>query len=162
MRNAMTGVNMVLGAALLALVLATAAAPSAAPAQVTVTEAWATPPLVAGRPLAAYLTLVNPGPEEAVLVGAETPIAKRAAIHTHSRENGVVRMRAAGPVTIPAGGEVRFQPGGLHLMLFDPNPGLVSGTTFPLHLRFGDGTSLDTRVTVRPLGWHSGAASRRD
>jgi len=162
----MTGVNMVLGAAGLALGLAAGAAPSVASAPVTVTvtvtEAWATPPLVAGRPLAAYLTLVNPGPEEAVLVGAETPIAKRAAIHTHSRENGVVRMRAAGPVTIPAGGKVRFQPGGLHLMLFDPNPGLVPGTIFPLHLRFGDGTGLDTRVTVRPLGWRPGTAGRRD
>ena len=66
----------------------------------------------------AYLTLTNPGAEPRVLVGAETDAARTVEIHTTRRDGDVMRMRRLSRVEIPGHGEVRFEPGGHHLMLF--------------------------------------------
>jgi len=159
MRNATRGINRALGLALAGLMLALTQMPTAA-AQVVVSDAWATPPLVRGRPIAAYMTLTNQGSEAVTLVAAESPAARRIVIHTAVHENNIVRMQPAGPVAVPAGGKLQLQPGGLHLMLFDPRPDLEPGSTFRLRLRFADGTSLETRVSVRSQSEHARKGAR--
>ncbi|MGD8417836.1 MAG: copper chaperone PCu(A)C [Pseudomonadales bacterium] len=66
----------------------------------------------------AYLNVHNPGRDAIVLVGAEAPHARAIEFHTTGREGDVMRMRRLSEVEIPPGGDVRFEPGGNHLMLF--------------------------------------------
>ncbi|MGE0625973.1 MAG: copper chaperone PCu(A)C [Pseudomonadales bacterium] len=86
----------------------------------------------------AYLTLHNRGDAPLALVGAETDLARAVEIHTTLRDGEVMRMRRLSRVEIPAGGTVRFEPGGHHLMLFG-----VRSLDDPCEIRllFADGST---------------------
>src|SRR3546814_982987 len=53
------------------------------------------------------------------LVAVETPVAGRAETHRTVRDGDVMRMEPAEIVEVPAGAQVEFAPGGLHIMLMD-------------------------------------------
>lgn len=98
---------------------------------------------------AAYLTVKNVGSSDVRIVGAFSPMAKRAELHIHSMENGFAKMRRADEsVVVPAHGIVKFAPGGLHLMLMELQQPLTAGNTFPVTLRFDDGGSKTLIVQV--------------
>jgi periplasmic copper chaperone A len=99
---------------------------------------------------AAYFTLVNRLAEPLALVGAHTQAAARTEIHETHIEDGVMRMRPAAKVDLPAGTERRFEPGGLHVMLMDVQRDLAAGDSLDLVLQFGDGTEHATWLVVRP------------
>lgn len=86
---------------------------------------------------AGYMTLINRGRAADRLVGAACARASRVELHTHIREGDMMRMRRVdGGVPVPAGQTVRFESGGLHLMIFGVTGTLVEGDTVPLTLRF--------------------------
>lgn len=97
------------------LLLVLVAAPVAAGPEIR--EAWvrAVPPVA--KSTAAYFVLANPGAEPLVLQGARADFARHAMMHDMAGEKGARRMVHLDEVTVPAGGEVRFEPGGRHLML---------------------------------------------
>jgi periplasmic copper chaperone A len=106
---------------------------------VRVDGAWIRLPAVPGRPGAAYFTL-HGGREDAVLVSVSARVAERAELHESVADaQGMMQMRAIANVPVPAGGDVRFAPGGRHVMLFGIDPKLRAGerTTFKLHLADG-------------------------
>src|SRR3546814_16191848 len=88
------------------------------------------------RPAAAYGTLVNTGSEAMRLVAVETPVAGRAETHRTVRDGDVMRMEPAEIVEVPAGAQVEFAPGGLHILLMDLTQPLTKGDSFPINLRF--------------------------
>lgn len=98
--------------------------------------AWARASIGTSRPAAAYLTIVNVGIRSDRLVRVETPVADKAEVHKTIMTNGIMTMRPAGIIEIPAGGRVRFAPGGLHIMLMGLRAPLKKGGTLPLTLTF--------------------------
>jgi len=110
--------------------------------------AWARP-AAAGATSALYVTLENRGPVEDRLVGAASPVAGRVEVHRTSVEGGVMRMRPAGEVAIPAGGALAFEPGGLHVMLVGLRRELVAGDSLSVTLRFARAGELTVRAVVR-------------
>jgi hypothetical protein len=52
------------------------------------------------------------------------------------RAEGLATMRPVESITIPAGAEIRFEPGGLHVMIMGLESSLVSGDTVRLSLEF--------------------------
>jgi copper(I)-binding protein len=57
-------------------------------------------------------------------------------------------MHPVSRLPIPAHGSVTLKPGGYHLMLLGLHRPLVAGQHFPIVVRFADGTSARTTVTV--------------
>lgn len=113
-----------------------------------ITDAWvrALPP---GQPAtAAYLTVTNPGAEAVTVEAASADRAKRVEMHDTREVDGMLRMRQQASVTIPAGGELRFAPGGLHLMLLGLEQMPREGESVRLCLHSGD-TRHCTQATVR-------------
>ncbi len=112
-------------------------------------EAWArasaTPAAKAG---AAYVNIANTGARDDVLIGGASAVSKRVEIHVHKHENGVMKMRPAGDVTIPAGGEVAMGPGGLHVMLMGLNQPLKKGEVFEVTLTFKNAGDVTIPVTT--------------
>lgn len=100
---------------------------------------------------AAYMVLHNAGTEEESLVGAETPVAKKAELHTHRLEDGMMKMREVEEIEIPAGGTVTLKPGGLHIMLIGLHHQLTSGEEISLKLIFEDGEHQTIKVPVRSI-----------
>jgi|KBSSwiStaDraftv2_1062776.scaffolds.fasta_scaffold41767_2 copper(I)-binding protein len=106
-------------------------------------------PAAAGATGAGYLTLVNKGSAD-TLVAVESPVASRVEMHASSMTGGVMRMSPETRVSVPAGGEVRFAPGGRHLMLLGLKKPLKTGDRVPATLRFASGAELKVELVVSP------------
>lgn len=119
---------------------------------VTVENAFARATIGAGKTGAAYLTILNPTGEPDRLIGAATSTAKRAALHTHLHENGVMKMRPIKAVAIPAHGTAELKPGGNHLMLMGLVAPLKKGGAFPLTLKFEKAGEVSVMVKIGAVG----------
>ena len=128
-----------------ALALTPLLASCGGPKEVTVDEGWVRLPAAPGRPAAAYFTL-HGGKKGAILIGVSSPDARTAEMHQSMEMNGVSSMAPLTQVAAPAGGEVKFEPGGKHVMLFDLKPAIAPGATVRLHFAFADGKALDTAL----------------
>ncbi|MEQ9519336.1 MAG: copper chaperone PCu(A)C [Parvibaculum sp.] len=124
--------------------------------------AWIRPTLGANRNTAAYVTLTNSGATADRLIGGSVPGARAVEVHTSGMEGGVMRMRRLESIDIPAATSVTLAPGGLHIMIFDLEAPLETGSTVPLTLSFeksGDIT-LDAQVRLTPpTGTHEAGMS---
>lgn len=71
-------------------------------------------------------------------------------------QNGVMRMRALGPLQVAAGTTVELAPGGTHLMLLGLNKPLKAGETLQLKMTFARAgqttTVLVVDLPIRPVG----------
>lgn len=112
-------------------------------------DAWARASIGGSKVSAVYLVVANRGEAVDRLVGAETGRAARATIHRSVVEDGVAKMRHAAAVEVPPGGSVRFEPGGLHVMLTGVAPPLEAGERIPVTLVFERAGRLDLSVPVR-------------
>ena len=98
---------------------------------------------------AAYFRVENGGGESDRIVAARTEIADTVEIHTHEMDGGMMKMRRVESVEVPAGGEARFKPHGLHLMLFGLKEPLAGGRSYGLTVVFEKAGELDVSVEVR-------------
>ena len=103
-----------------------------------VEQAWIreAPP---GAMSAAYARLTNTGKRALVGAGARSPEFGGGGRHrTVVDEGGLSRMRA-GPLELAPGASAALEPGGWHLMLFDPARLLKAGDTVSVTLTCGAG-----------------------
>jgi len=100
---------------------------------------------------AVYFIITNHGENTDQLIGATTPIARNAEIHTHTMEDGMARMRMVDTVNLPPHAEVIFEPSGHHIMLIGLVKPLKAGANFPLILNFRDAEHLSVVVNIRAL-----------
>lgn len=70
-----------------------------------------------------YLTIENRGTDEIVLEDIELDWARKAEFHTHSHDNGMMRMRRIKNLPVAPGETVKMSPGGLHVMIFGVQAG---------------------------------------
>ena len=101
-----------------------------------IAKPWARASIGTSRPAAAYLTIRNEGAEADTLLAVRTPLSGKAEVHTMTNDNGVMRMGPAGPVEIPAGGEISLAPGGLHIMMMKLQAPLIKGESIEVTLKF--------------------------
>jgi len=121
---------------LIAIAAVLASAGAAACPELAVENAWIreAPP---GAMSAAYARLVNRGKRVLVVDGAHSRDFGGAGLHrTFLDESGISRMRE-GRLEIAPGASALLEPGGWHLMLFDPARLLKAGDTVPLSLTCG-------------------------
>lgn len=107
----------------------------------------AAPPRAAS--LAAYLVLSNPCTTPVEVVDVESLDFGMPMIHRTVEEGGVSRMRPAGRLLLAPGESLRFEPGGLHLMLMRPLRPLAEGDVARLRLVLADGRRLYAQFPVR-------------
>jgi periplasmic copper chaperone A len=100
---------------------------------------------------AAYLTLRNTSASPVTVTGVESPIAGHAMIHETTIQGGQSRMRPSEQVIVAPGSTVKFEPGGLHVMLHDLKQPLTVGQSVPLVIKLAGGGTLQVTATVRPL-----------
>ncbi len=97
------------------------------------------------------VTIVNDGDGDDELVEATTESALGVEIHLTEVVEGRASMTEQETVDLPAGEQVRFAPGGLHLMLVVPDETVVDGGTFDLTLHFDRSEALTVTAEVVPL-----------
>jgi len=98
---------------------------------------------------AAFMEITNASPEPHALLGAESGISDVAELHTHTKENGMMKMRRVDRIDLPAGKTVSLAPGGLHIMLIGLNRQLTAGEEVDLTLIFEDDSQRRLALPVR-------------
>jgi copper(I)-binding protein len=116
----------------------------------TVTEAWARPSTGMALAGAAYLSITNGTGQADALLGVTTPAAKNPELHeTTADASGMMAMHPVSRIEIPAGGTVKLEPGGYHIMLINLTGEFVAGSTIELTLQFEKAAPVTVTAEVR-------------
>ncbi len=96
-----------------------------------------------------YLTITNKGAADDRLVSVSSPAAGLSQIHEMKMEGDVMKMNELPDgLVIPAGGTVKLEPGGYHLMFMQLTAPLVEGQSFPVTLTFEKAGAVEVQVEV--------------
>jgi len=130
--------------AVIASLLALAACGSRA--AIRIEDAWAraTPP---GSTVASVYARVTATAADEI-VSVATPAAERVEIHATSQAAGVMQMRPVATVALPANQTVRFESGGLHLMLIGLRAPLAAGSSVPITFNFRSAAPVTIHADV--------------
>ncbi|MEK7876115.1 MAG: copper chaperone PCu(A)C [Pseudomonadota bacterium] len=133
-------------------------APALATDAISVSKPWVRA-TVAGQSVAgAYMDIT--AWSNAALVGAASPVAAKAELHTISMDGGVMKMRPLDKLDLPAGKTVNLKPGGYHVMLIDVRRELKAGERVPITLTVQDPhgarstLKVDAEVRAAAAGGH--------
>jgi copper(I)-binding protein/cytochrome oxidase Cu insertion factor (SCO1/SenC/PrrC family) len=126
-----------------------AATTSVAPAEypVRILNAWVREADPKAKANAGYMTLINVGAEEVTLVEIRSDAFDKVEMHEMAVVDGAMKMRELDDLIVPANGQVKFSPGGQHLMMKGPRDYLSTGKTVDLTLVFRSG--IEQLVSVR-------------
>ena len=113
-----------------------------------VDRAWVKPSLEGALNSVAYFTLVNRTGSADRLLAVTTPVAARAELHRDEMKDGVMAMRATGPLALAPGARVVLAPGGFYLMLIGLKQPLRPGDHFPVTLTFEHSAPLTVELPV--------------
>jgi copper(I)-binding protein len=120
----------------------------AAAAEVQISDAWIRA-LPAPSPSGGYFTLKNVGKSDISLTGAKSGACGMLMLHRSKEMGGMSSMEDVESVPVPAGGEIRFAPGGFHLMCMDATPAIKPGGSVPVTLLFSDRTEATASFAVK-------------
>ena len=137
--------------ALLLLAPSAWAAPAASTPKagcLSIEDGWIRLPPAPRPMLAGFGRIANHCGQPHVVVSARSPRFGEVSLHQTRVVDGVSRMRELERLPITAGGQALLQPGGLHLMLMQPDSTLVEGERVPLVLVLDDGRELQAQLVV--------------
>jgi copper(I)-binding protein len=117
-------------------------------APVDITGAWFRS-LPGKLPAGGYFTAQNNSRADVAITGANSDACGMLMIHQSSNKGGMSSMDMVERVTVPAGGNIAFAPGGYHLMCTDPKPAMKPGAKVPVVLHLSDGSAVAVGFTVR-------------
>lgn len=85
---------------------------------IEISSAYVQPPFPGRDVAAGFFEITNHGPADRLLA-VTSPISDKVEIHTHLKEDGVMKMRKIDGVDLPMGETLTFKPGSYHIMMFD-------------------------------------------
>ena len=136
-------------AALTLLVLGVLAIELETQTPLKVSGAWVREPVPGRTITAAYAVVENPGTAPVRIVAVSADVAGTAEMHEMTRAGDVMKMAPVKDITVPAGGTVALEPGGLHLMLFELARPLKEGDTVALTFSMSDGRRVKAVAAVK-------------
>lgn len=101
--------------------------------------------------VAAYFVIHNNGKTADRLLGVDTPIAGKAELHEHVKQDDLMKMQQVTAVEIAPGATITFAPMAYHVMLLElEDRSLLSdGKRFPLTLHFEKAGNVTVDVAVQ-------------
>lgn len=100
---------------------------------------------------AAFMQLTNNDNQNLSLISATSDAAKNVELHTHTQDNGVMRMRQIKEIKLPTEQQVILQPGGMHIMLIGLTRNLTTGENVNLSLTFSDGSEQSLQLPIKAV-----------
>lgn len=107
--------------------------------------------LIEGRPGAVFLSIDNKGSADK-LVAASSTLSQRVELHTHSIDNGVVKMRPIEAIEVPANSMTELKSGGHHIMMFEVKNMPEKGSSVPLTLTFENAGEVQIEAIAGDIG----------
>ena len=118
-----------------------------------ITRPWVREAPPSAQVLAAYMSIKNTGESTVTIIGISSPEFESAEIHRTVINEGIASMQPAKQLDILAHGNIKLEPGGLHLMLFNPQRTLSAGDSVTLTIHVSNGTCMTvTAPVIRQTG----------
>ena len=115
---------------------------------VRVGHAWVRLPAAKNRPGSAYFRM-EAGSEGTRLVGVSSPAARWIELHETKMSGTTAKMKRRKEVEFPSRGELVFEPGGRHAMLFGLSPKVKAGDRISLTFSFNVAPPVTVEAEVR-------------
>lgn len=131
------------------LTLLLAANSYAAGGHMMIHDAWVREAPPNAKMLAGYFDIMNHSDKDTALVSATSDSFEKIELHKTEMDAGVAKMKKQDSVNIAAGKTVKFEPGGLHLMLINPKQAIKAGNKVELTLSFSNGDSMKVTAEVK-------------
>jgi len=123
--------------------------PASAETTLKVSHAWVREAPPGARVQAGYMELHNNSQKDIKIIAINSPGFASIEMHRLYSQNGMMRMQQQDALTIPANSVLRLEPGGFHLMLFNPVSYLNSGDTVRFTLITQSAAQIEVTANVK-------------
>lgn len=100
---------------------------------------------------AAFFVIKNNSDKDIAITSANSDIAEKNELHTHIKENEMIKMMKIEKLVVPAKSSLELKSGGDHVMLIGLKKELKAGDEINLELSFSDGDKKSIKVPVKDL-----------
>lgn len=100
---------------------------------------------------AAFFVIKNNSDKDIAITSANSDIAEKNELHTHIKENEMIKMIKIEKLVVPAKSSLELKSGGEHVMLMGLKKDLKAGDEINLELSFSDGDKKNIKVPVKDL-----------
>ncbi|MFL0810347.1 MAG: copper chaperone PCu(A)C [Agarilytica sp.] len=98
---------------------------------------------------AGYMTLINAGGADVEIASASSKAFEKVEFHEMAMVDGMMEMRELKGLIIASGDQLKFEPGGKHLMMKEPKQAIKAGQVIDIVLTFKDGSQQTLSVKVK-------------
>lgn len=100
---------------------------------------------------AAFFVIKNNSDKDIAITSANSDIAEKNELHTHIKENKMIKMMKIEKLVVPAKSSLELKSGGEHVMLMGLKKELKAGDEINLELSFSDGDKKNIKVPIKNL-----------
>lgn len=100
---------------------------------------------------AAFFVIKNNSDKDIAITSANSDIAEKNELHTHIKENKMMKMMKIEKLVVPAKSSLELKSGSDHVMLMGLKKELKVGDEINLELSFSDGDKKSIKVPVKDL-----------
>lgn len=100
---------------------------------------------------AAFFVIKNNSDKDIAITSANSDAAQKNELHTHIKENEMIKMMKIEKLVVPAKSSLELKSGGDHVMLMGLKKELKAGDEINLELSFSDGDKKKIKVPVKDL-----------
>ena len=122
---------------------------SAVSAEIKIVDPWVR--ASTGPNAALFMKIVNTADQPAKLIKGEISGCASTELHTHSHEDGQMKMQQVDFIEVPSNGEKKLKPGGDHVMLMKLHQPLQEGNKVHVTLFFENEKPMDHIVPVKAI-----------
>lgn len=121
---------------------------TASAADVEIHHATVRQPLPGRDVSAGYFSITNHTTRPLSIIEATSPWFGKIELHQHVVVDGMMRMQQVTAIDVAPQQTIHLQPGGLHLMMFNPKQTLPLGAQLPLELKTSDGKIFQVAAII--------------
>ena len=100
---------------------------------------------------AAFFVIKNNSDKDIAITSANSDVAEKNELHTHIKENKMMKMMKIEKLVVPAKSSLELKSGSDHIMLMGLKKELKAGDEINLELSFSDGDKKNIKVPVKDL-----------
>ena len=112
-------------------------------------DAWIAEAPPVSSVMAAYMEIENETAQDRQAIAIQCREFERAEFHRTVDKEGMASMEHQQTLNIPARSELELEPGGYHVMLFNPARHLLAGDTTQCSIEFDNGKIIGFDLVIR-------------
>lgn len=112
-------------------------------------DAWIAEAPPVSKVMAAYMDIENKTRQDRQAISMRCKDFERTEFHRTIDKDGMASMQHQQALIIPADSELKLEPGGYHIMLFNPVRQFKAGDKTDCSMEFDDGTAINFALEIK-------------